>query len=224
MGLLDKAVDEIKDAEKTKLKNELNRMVQEEKKKKTEEEFAHELEPYVKEGLREFPEACRRIGVDCLPLLISRQPTFFNKKEYHCLEGYYLCPRSMHCFDFFMTKDGRYYQASQQFTEIAGVMSSFSAVKFSPNMPMGYCFNKPSAPDLKDMAEDEAVPCIAQYIVKNYLRSSSLAPEVRKAAESEDYETIVAAVFADSLRKMKSDYDRFISEQKLVAFYESLKK
>ncbi len=113
MGLLDKVVKEEITKNEQKTKKDMEKFSAEVLELKKEQEIAEFIKPLIAQALKEFAHAMEQIGVEPLPLVVKRDPTFlesFLKSEiYKCVWGYYLYPKRAG-YELFITADGRFLE------------------------------------------------------------------------------------------------------------------
>ena len=115
MGLLDKIVKEEVAKNEQKTREEMEKLSAEVLKLKREKEIAAAVKPVIEQALKEFPDAMKQVGVDPLPLVVAKKPSFFSdEKQMKCIWGYYFYPLygkpvNYNQYVLFMTSDGKYH-------------------------------------------------------------------------------------------------------------------
>lgn len=242
MGLLDKIVEDQVAIEAAKKQKEQERLSQKELENRKKESFKQKTIPLIKQALEEFPEACRKSGIDPLPLVIRKKKTLFSNRDYTCLWGYYLIPSFDRWYEAFMTEDGRFFVQMKEIqysdgsyktrTEkkrysISACWSTDSDVVRQNSRKEKYKLNSPVRL-YEEIAGEEIQGFIAQSIIeKAYTMTENdnyAYREIHDAFEADDSERAVLSIFSFFMRTNSRDRDVLLRNEELLDFYRGLEK
>ena len=242
MGLLDKIIEDQAAVEAAKLQKEQERLSQKELESRKKESFKQKSIPLIRQALDEFPEACRKSGIDPLPLVVRKKKTLFSSRDYSCLLGYYLIPSFDRWYEVFMTEDGRFFVQMKEIqysdgsyktrTEkkrysISACWSTDSDVVRQNSGNEKYKLNSPVRL-YEEIAGEEVQDFVAQNIIeKAYTMTENdnyAYREIHDAFEADDSEKAVLSIFSFFMRANSRDRDILLRNEDLCEFYRGLEK
>ena len=234
MGILDKAIREELDKERNRDQQQQQKNLSEERKQAEKDAAKLQYIPFIQQALSEFADACFDLGGGPVPLLNRRKPTFFNKKEYVCLDGYMMCPDTIGTDHrnnlLFLTSDGKYLY-SEEFR-----IRSPWAGPIQREYVGGYSFKLSLVNQYDEVSADEAVNIIADYMFyvldnipvywdpdaaeRSYFAKFD---SIRKAMRENNPEEAVTQAFLLFARNNVYDNKRLTQNEELSEQYAKLK-
>ena len=233
MGLLDKVVKEEIAKNEQKNAKDMEKFSTEVLELKKEQEIAEFIKPLIAQTMKEFTGAMEQIGVEPLPLVVKRDPTFlesFLKSEiYKCVWGYYLYPH-YNGYELFVAADGRYLegclkepegQNNKKFKMKRTVIQTPDVFRRkNPDGTTGELYSdRRSAYYEKELSEDEAVSLIIQDFLYQgkYPKENNYGnikyPRLAKAMNNEDFETAVIELFSTYIEANKTIWNEYRGER-----------
>ncbi len=241
MGILDKIVNDRLSEEQERNKKALDRLSRDELEKRRQEDFAAKSRSYVSQALTEFPDACKKLGINGLPFLIRKMKPSMFSRFYDCIWGYRLCyvydePR----LRLIRSLDGTYYMGMEDFRQYEGkreVLREFRPAAIpTPNYSLRnyhwdpqkreYSVQKDLATFADKISFEEAVSFVCEDLVDkatklNVYRSPAFK-DIHEAYEKDDPERAVTGLFAYYIQRNQQDTDNLANNELLLKFFKSL--
>ena len=241
MGILDNVVNERLSAEQEENKKVLDKLSREELEKRRLEDFALKSRTLVSQALREFPDACLKLGINGLPLLVKKRGMSLLSKPYKCLWGHGLCyTTDDYSLRLFRDLDGTFYMGMEDFKKYkdgkvvsreyrpAAIPTCLNSAHNYYYDPYGkkYRISQENETYVEKISFDDAVSLVCEDLMQkaaelNVYRTPAF-PKINAAYEKDDPETAVTELFSRYIQNNASQTERLANTELLLKFYKSL--